>query len=279
MSRRILMIVLLAALNLCAFAQGGFVLTGNSNDAKPAPAAAPVKKGPPGAKTQEELAAYTQAVGSADLASFEKAEQDFETKYPESELRVLMLMNLVQRYYAQSQTAKVVELGKRALAIEPDNPRVLALTASAMIESSHATDVDLDEKINMATKWCETAIKDIDTDPYINPNMPPEQVAAMKSSFTALSEGTMGYALFLKESWADAEKHLQTAIDKSNNSPDAITVLRLAIAQDKQKKYDVALKNTDKAASLARAGSRTASLAAEEKARLTQLTGGQAAKP
>src|SRR5579862_5434090 len=53
-------------------------------------AAAPAGKRPPQAKTQPEFDAYKVAAGSTDPAALEKAADDFATKFPDSELRVLL---------------------------------------------------------------------------------------------------------------------------------------------------------------------------------------------
>ena len=53
-------------------------------------AAAPQGKRPPAAKTQPEFDAYKAAIALTDAAAEEKAADDFATKFPDSELRVVL---------------------------------------------------------------------------------------------------------------------------------------------------------------------------------------------
>src|ERR1700758_920308 len=55
--------------------------------AQPTP---PAGKRPPQAKTQPEFDAYKAAAASTDPAALEKAADDFNSKFPDSELRVLL---------------------------------------------------------------------------------------------------------------------------------------------------------------------------------------------
>src|SRR5882762_5298912 len=70
-----------------------------AGQAAPAPGAtqgataAPAGKRPPQAKTQPEFDAYKLAAASTDAAALEKASDDFATKFPDSELRVLLYKN------------------------------------------------------------------------------------------------------------------------------------------------------------------------------------------
>ena len=52
-----------------------------------------VGKRPPQAKTQAEFDAYKVAAANTDPAAMEKAADDFATKFPDSELRILLYRN------------------------------------------------------------------------------------------------------------------------------------------------------------------------------------------
>ena len=67
---------------------------------QPAPAA-PAAKHQPAAKTQPEFDAFNAAMANAkDPAAMEKGANDFATKFPDSELRVLLFKQSMRNYQA-----------------------------------------------------------------------------------------------------------------------------------------------------------------------------------
>ena len=97
--KRTAVILALSSITLCAVAQN----TGTpaqqtppaAGQAAPAQGAAAPAKRPPQAKTQPEFDAYNVAAKNTDPAAFEKAADDFATKFPDSELRALLYLSLI----------------------------------------------------------------------------------------------------------------------------------------------------------------------------------------
>jgi len=73
---------------------------------------------------------------------------------------------------------------------------------------------------------------------------------------------------------AEAEKHYRLAVELNTARPDPVTLLRLALALDQQKKYAEALPFVNRAVELsAPTGGVVAEQAKQEQDRLNQLTG------
>ena len=106
--------------------------------ATPAPGAPaqPAVKRPPQAKTQPEFDAYKAAAASTDVAGAEKAADDFATKFPDSELRVLLYKNTMHLYQNANNAEKTEALGRKVLAIDPDDPDALTTVAEVIAELS-----------------------------------------------------------------------------------------------------------------------------------------------
>lgn len=227
-------------------------------------------KSQPQAKTQEELAAFNVVMANADLKAAAVAADDFVAKNPQSELRVVVYSNLMMKANAANDVDLVMSLAKKALAIDPEYTIPLVISSYAISETVRETDLDRNEKHAEAIKNAETAIRTIDNLP-IPPTATPEQASAFKNAILAIANSAIGNIKLVRKEYADAEKYLLTATGLNAASPDALAWLRLAVAQDNLKKYSLAMASVDKAIAAAPAGSPTATLAKNEKDRLTKL--------
>src|SRR5690242_816312 len=74
------------------------------------------------AKSQEELKAYEEAKSKTDPAQAEAAANDFAAKYPDSEMRATLYIRAMQLYVQGNNGDKVIETGRKAIAVDPTNP-------------------------------------------------------------------------------------------------------------------------------------------------------------
>src|SRR5262249_22976871 len=79
---------------------------------------------------------------------------------------------------------------------------------------------------------------------------------------------------FNKSDYASAESNFRKSIDALPQQPDAVTVLRLALALDHQGKYPEALKYANQAVQMTQENTNAGTAARHEQDRLTKLTGG-----
>jgi tetratricopeptide (TPR) repeat protein len=211
--------------------------------------AEPQGKRPPKVNSQEEYAAYKAAIAITDAAAQEKAAEDFATKYPQSELRPLIYKSVMQRYQAANNGDKMIEMARKVLSIDGDDPEALVAVAQVDAEQTRDTDLDKDQKYAEAKKDAERALVTVDTD-VPTTGYPPDQLAKYKNFIRSQAYFVLGTVSFKGSNWADAEVNLRKSIDALPDSPDVVCVYRLALALDFQNKIPDALKVVQQAVDL-----------------------------
>jgi tetratricopeptide (TPR) repeat protein len=239
-------------------------------------APAPLAKRPPQAKTQPEFDAYKLAVASTNVADLEKAADDFATKFPDSELRVLLYQNAMRLYQNANNAEKTEAMGRKVLSLDGDNPEALVIVAEVIAERTHDSDLDRDQRFSEAITMAHKAMQTVDTDISVPAGTAQEKIDAYKAGLRSNAYSILGTIDFKKENYAGAQENLQKSIDLFPSSPVAVDVLRLALALDKQGKYPEALKVANRAVELTQDNTVIGTPARHERDRLQQLTGGAA---
>ncbi len=273
--------MVVAMLGMCAwsFGQGNDKPAAQNSPpgqaAQPAGQAAPAGKRPPAAKTQPEFEAYKAAIAQTDPAALEKSADDFAAKFPDSELRAMIYTAAMQRY--QNNVDKMMDMGRKVLSIDADDPAALVGVAQALAERTRDTDLDKDQRLAEARKNAERALVTIDTDVPTS-GYPPEQLQAFKNFIRSEAYVILGTLSFKASNWPDAELNLRKSIEVLPQQPDPVAVFRLAVALDMQNKIPEAMKYADQAVDLTkdRPDSGVGKAARDEKDRLTKLSGGTA---
>lgn len=240
-------------------------------------AAAPAGKRPPAAKTQPEFDAYKAAAAQADPAALEKASDDFAAKFPDSELRTVLYGAAMQRYQQANNGDKMMDMAKKVLAIDPDDPVALVGVGQALAERTRDTDLDKDQRWSEAKKNAERALVTVDTD-LPTSGYPAEQLEMFKSRLRSDAYAILGTLSSKASNWPDAEANLRKSIEADPKEPDSIAIFRLAVALDMQNKLPEAMKYADQAVELTkdRPDSGVGKAARDEKDRLTKLSSGSA---
>ena len=251
---------------------GGAPGTTQPGSTAPAP---PQGKRPPQAKTQPEFDAYNAAAtNQKDPAAMEKAADDFATKFPDSELRVLLYKLAVRTYQNANNGDKMSEEAQKLLKLDPDDPEALIAVSEVTAEHTRDTDLDKDQRYDQARKYAQHALETVDTDVPIPANTPQSQIDAYKGLLRSSAYSVLGTIEYGQEKYPDAEGYFRKSIDAYPSQPDPVVVLRLALALDKQAKYADALKEANRAVELTQEGSAAGTTARHERDRLVQLTGG-----
>jgi tetratricopeptide (TPR) repeat protein len=233
----------------------------------------PAPKRPPQAKTQEEFKAFQTAAASTTPEAQEKAANDFAAKFPDSELRILLYRQAMNSYQNANNADKMVEMGRKILGIDPNDPQALIEVAEVLSERTRNTDLDFNEKTAEATKLATHALETVDTDLMFAANAPPEKVQAAKDWLKATAYAILGNISMVKKDYPGAEQNLKKAIDMSKNQPDPVNYLRLAVALDNQSKYAEALATADQAVGMTQENTTVGQLSRQEQSRLKQLAG------
>jgi tetratricopeptide (TPR) repeat protein len=247
-----------------------------AGQATTAPGAAPAVKRPPQLKTKPEQDAYNAAAANTDPAGLEKAADDFATKFPDSEVRVLLYEQAMRLYQNANNGDKTDAMGRKVLSLDPDNPEALVIVAEVIAERTRDTDIDKDQRYAEAMSMAKKATQTVDTDISIPANTPQAQIDKYKGLLRSNAYSILGTIEFKKDNFAAAQEDLQKSIDVYPSEPDAVVVLRLALALDKQQKYAEALKVANRAVELTQDNTTVGTPARHERDRLQQLTGAAA---
>jgi tetratricopeptide (TPR) repeat protein len=255
----------------------------------PGTPATPPAKRPPQAKTQPEFDAYKAAAIITDPVAMEKASDDFATKFPDSEIRILLYTNAMRLYQGANNPEKTEAMGRKMLGLDADNPEALVTVAEVIAERTHDTDIDKDQRYADAISMAQKATQTVDTDIQVPAGTPQDKVDAYKALLRSRAYSIIGTIDFKKEAYPAAAENLQKSIDAYPSDPDKIAVLRLALAIDKQatatadqgmkdKLYADALKVANRAVELTQTEETgvVGTAARNERTRLEQLTRGAA---
>jgi len=278
--KRTAVILAVLSIALCAAAQNSGQPAQQTPPAAgqtaPAQGAAPPAKRPPQAKTQPEFDAWKAAAANTDPAAFEKAADDFATKFPDSELRLLLYKNAMRLYQSANNGEKAEAMGRKVLSFDADDPEALVIVAEVIAERTRDTDLDKDQRYDEATKMAQKATATVDTDVSVPANTPQDKLDAYKSLLRSNAYSIVGTIAYKKDNFPVAQENLQKSIDAFPSQPDPVVVLRLALALDKQQKYPEALKVANRAVEVAQTQNNTqvVTVAQRERDRLQQLTGG-----
>jgi len=241
-------------------------------------AAQPGAKRPPQAKTQPEFDGYKAAATSTDAAALEKAADDFATKFPDSELRILLYKNAMRLYQNSNNGEKDEAMGRKVLSLDPDDPEALITVSEVIAERTRESDIDKDQRYSEAIAMSQKAMQTLDTDLGVPAGTPQEKIDAYKAGMRSQAYSIIGTIEFKKENYPAAQENLQKSIDAFPSEPVAVDVLRLALTLDKEQKYPEALKWANRAVELTQKQetSVVGTAARRERDRLQQLTGGTA---
>src|SRR5579863_1516967 len=251
----------------------GTTQPGSAQAGSAAPAA-PQGKRPPQAKTQAEFDGYNAAIANQkDPVAMEKAADDFATKFPDSELRVLLYKAAMRGYQNANNGDKMAEMAQKLLKLDPDDPEALIASAEVMAEHTRPTDLDKAQRFDQASKYAQHALETVDTDVPAPANVPQAQLDAYKGLLRSTAYSVLGTIQYDQEKYTDAEGYFRKSIDAYPSQPDPVVVLRLALALDKQGKYQDALTQANKAVDLTQEGTNAGTTARHERDRLMQLTG------
>ncbi|MGD0508105.1 MAG: hypothetical protein ABSA27_09925 [Terriglobales bacterium] len=290
MKRAAVILVILSVGIMSVAAWAGAQSTGQPAQQTPpaagqaAPAAgatAPAAKRPPQTKTQPEYDAWKAASASPDGATMEKAADDFATKFPDSEVRVLLYKNTMRLYQNANNPDKTEAMGRKVLSFDADDPEALVIVAEVVAEKTRDTDIDKDQRYGEAITMAQKATQTVDTDVQVPAGTPQERIDAYKALLRSNAYSIIGTIEFKKENYPAAQENLQKSIDAFPSEPDKVVILRLALTLDKEQKYPEALKVANRVVELTQKEetSVVGTAARRERDRLQQLTGGAAPAP
>jgi tetratricopeptide (TPR) repeat protein len=241
----------------------------------PAAAAQSAGKGQVQAKTQAEYEAYQAIKSKAQTPEeFEKAVDDFAAKFPDSNLRVVLYRGVMKSFQQADNADKMMAAGLKVLGIDKDDPEALIVVAEIQEEHTTAMDLDREERMDQAVANAQHALQTIDTDLSAPAGTPADRLEAYKKYLRSTALAIVGTIQYKRAQYPDAEGTLRKAIDADAANPDAVVVLRLALALDQEQKYQDALQQAKRAVDLTKEDTDAGKSARTERDRLVVQTGG-----
>lgn len=224
----------------------------------------------PLARSEQERTDFNAAYALTGAAREEAAAIDFSNRYPTSELRRYLYSSAMLQYQKENNPTKMLAMSERVLALDPDNPLALVLTATALADSLGDHDRDKDKKINAIKHSASRAIQAAEAD-YSEPS---GGAAVYKTTLQSMAYSALGIMKLKTGDDAGAEKDLKVATELAKFRPDGHTWYHLALAQDHRKKYAAALGSIQQALQLASSDPELQKLAEVEHERLAALARG-----
>jgi len=219
-------------------AQGAQTTPAPAGQATPgAQAPAPTGKRQPQAKSQEEFKAYQDATSKPDPASMEQAATAFAQQYPDSELRAPLFQNLMLQYQNANNGDKTIEVGRKTVQYDPDNPVALVTVASVLANRTRESDLDKEERIAEAKKDANHAIELMNSGSGVPANYPADKVETYKNTVLSMAYAALGQSEFVSNNFAAAEQALRKATSFPAIQPDPISWFQLSLSLDRQGKY------------------------------------------
>ncbi len=245
--------------------------------APPAPPAVPGTKRPPEAKTQDEFKAFQEVYAKKTGPELETGTEDFVKKFPDSGLPLLLYRSAMYAYEAGNNSDKMVEMGRKMIALDPNNPEALLTVGTVLAERTRETDLDRDERFSEASRDLDKAMQAVDTDLMVPATMTAEQVTLVRNQMKGQIYAGMGVIALGKKDYAGAEKALSQAAPLANGDPRVF--LRLAFVLDKQNKFKEAIAPAQTCIQYSADDPQVNTLCKQELQRLNQLTAAPPAKP
>ncbi len=150
-------------------------------------------------------------------------------------------------YQTANKAEQMMEMGRKVLKIDPDDPEALVGVAQVLAERTRDSDLDKDQRLDEGTKMAQHAVETTDTDITVPPGTPQDKIDAYKGFLRSTAYYVLGTIQYTREKYADAEGYFRKSLDAFPSQPDPLAVLRLALSLDKQEKYPEALKFANQA--------------------------------
>lgn len=221
----------------------------------------------PQAKSKQERDDFNRAYALTVGAASEAAANNFAVQYPDSELRRYLYSSAMLQYQHENNTEKMMAMGEKVLALDPDNPLALVLTATVLADGLGDRDRDRERKINAIKRNAGRAIQSAEAG-YAPAS---ESALLYKTTLESMAYSALGIMKLKTGDDAGAEKELKTAADLAKVRPDAYIWYHLALAQDHRKKYAAALGSIRQALQLSSSDPELQQLAEVEFERLAGL--------
>lgn len=215
------------------------VLSAIAQDAQSQPPSEPQAPAP----AESDISLFQQIIQAGDSASRLALVEKFLAAHPQSPYRAHVLVAAAEAHRMKNDFEKAIEMGDKALAVDPGNAVALLLVAESLSEGTKPEQADFQERLTKAQDYSQRALLAIPvlfTPERRSAAASPEEFDLREDFFESMAHATIGYVHFRREELPAAEQELKLATDLNQLRPNAVDFDRLGVAQLKQKKFDLA---------------------------------------
>ena len=132
---------------------------------------------------------------------------------PDSELRLLLYRAGMHAYQTANKADNMMEMGRKVLKIDPDDPEALVGVAQVLAERTRDSDLDKDQRLDEGSKMALHAVETTDTDITVPPGTPQDKIDEYKGFLRSTAYYVFGTIQYTREKYADAEGYFRKSID------------------------------------------------------------------
>lgn len=198
----------------------------------------------------EEDAAYKafQAAPNTDLPKKIELGEDFVKKYPQSRYLPPVYYTLTMAYMQTNQTQKMLEVGDKEVALQPNDIATLAVLSQTISRVTNSTTPNAAQQLAKAATYAKKAIEIAPTLPKPE-NMTDEVFAAGKNQALVAAHSGLGLVLIKHGQNAEAIPELEQAV-KLDKDPDPVNYYLLGMANKGTSHFDDAISAFNKCAAI-----------------------------
>ena len=204
---------------------------------------------PPPVNAEEDAAFKAfQAVPNTDLTKKIELGEDLVKKYPQSRYLPPVYYTLTIAYMQTNQTQKMLEVGDKEVALQPNDITTLAILAQTISRVTNSNTANATQQFEKAATYAKKAIEIAPTLPKPE-NMTDEAFAAGKNQALVSAHSGLGLVLIKHGQNAEAIPEMEQAI-KLDKDPDPVNYYLLGMADKGTSHFDDAIAAFNKCAAI-----------------------------
>ena len=205
---------------------------------------------PPPVNAEEDAAFKAfQAVPNTDLTKKIELGEDLVKKYPQTRYLPPVYYTLTIAYMQTNQTQKMLEVGDKEVALQPNDIATLAILSQTISRVTNSNTPNAAQQLEKAATYAKKAIEIAPTLPKPE-NMTDEVFTAGKSQALVAAHSGLGLVLIKHGKNAEAIPELEQAV-KLDKDPDPVNYYLLGMANKSTSHFDDAVTAFNKCAAMA----------------------------
>ena len=225
----------------------------------------------PQAKSQKEVDALMAVQNATTVDQKLAAIDNVLTKFADTQFKPNLLIMAAVLYQQKGDQDKMQVYAERALEANPKSFQAMLMIAQAVASRTREFDLDKADKLAKVDKYAHEALKELETAEKPNPQLTDEQWAEAKNQLKSQAHEILGTAAMVDKKYDQAVTEYKAAVDAEGATPEPVTMVRLAAAENQAGKPDEAIALLDKVMATPNLDARIRSVAQAEKARAAQI--------